>query len=160
MRFQPYQRTYLSTLTEVVIDPAHAERTESPEFRKSKARLKEDGHFKCYICGTTENIQVHHLAEYCFATIVDFGKLKEFCEEFDPYGYGKLLRNKPMSDIGEVRNCLCLCRSHHIEKGTGVHETSMPIWLIQKLAKEDPVPQEGQNPEEVLKKARAIIPPT
>ena len=31
------------TLTEVVIDPAHAERTESPEFRKSKARLKRTG---------------------------------------------------------------------------------------------------------------------
>ena len=139
------------TLTEVVIDPYHAERTESAEFRRSKERLKEDGHYRCYICGVTEDIQVHHLAEYCFATIVDFAKLKEFCEEFDPYGYGKLLRNKPMTDISDVRNCLCLCRSHHIEKGTGVHETTLPIWLIQKLAKTDPVPQAGQKPEEVLK---------
>lgn len=141
------------TLTEVVIDPSHADRTESAEFRRSKERLKEDGHYRCYICGTTEDIQVHHLAEYCFATIVDFDKLKQFCEEFDPYGYGKLLRNKRMTSIDEVRNCLCLCRSHHIEKGTGVHETTLPIWLIQKLAKtgEDPVPQDGQQPEEVLK---------
>ncbi|KLU65742.1 hypothetical protein DEAC_c23720 [Desulfosporosinus acididurans] len=141
------------TLTEVVIDPSHAERTESAEFRRSKARLKEDGHFKCFICGTSEDIQVHHLAEYCFATLVDFDKLKQFCEEFDPYGYGKLLKNKPMSDIGDVRNCLAICRQHHIEKGTGVHETTFPIWLIQKLAKtnEDPVPQDGKKPEVVLK---------
>ena len=141
------------SLTEVVIDPSHAERTESAEFRRSKKRLKEDGHYHCYICGTTEEIQVHHLAEYCFATVVDFEKLKAFCEEFDPYGYGKLLKNKPIASIDEVRNCLCLCRSHHIEKGTGVHETTLPIWLIQKLAKtgEDPVPNKSENPEEVLK---------
>lgn len=141
------------TLTEIVIDPSHADRTESPEFRRSKERLKEDGHYRCYICGTTQDIQVHHLAEYCFATIVDFEKLKQFCEEFDPYGYGKLLRNKPITDIGDVRNCLAICRSHHIEKGTGVHETTLPIWLIQKLARtgDDPVPQAGEKPDEVLK---------
>lgn len=47
-------------LTEVVITPEHADRTESVEFRHSKARLKADGHFKCYVCGSTEHLQVHH----------------------------------------------------------------------------------------------------
>lgn len=140
------------TLTEVVIDPSHVERKESSEFRKSKARLKKDGHFHCYICGATEEMQVHHMAEYCFETIVDFAKLKEFCEEFDPYGYGRLLRNNPMTSIDEVRNCLCLCRTHHVEKLTGIHESTFPIFIIQKLcrADADPVPQEDQDPKEVL----------
>ena len=145
------------TLTEIVIDPSHVDRTESPEFRRSKERLKEDGHYKCYICGTAEGIQVHHLGEYCFANVIDFGKLKQFCEDFDPYGYGKLLKNKSMSGVDEVRNCLCLCREHHIEKGTGVHELTMPIWLIQKLAKsgEDPVPQNGESAGQVLEEVEA-----
>lgn len=33
-------------LTEVVITPEHADRTESAEFRHDKERLKADGHFK------------------------------------------------------------------------------------------------------------------
>lgn len=48
------------TLTEVVIDPSHVERIESSEFRHAKERLKADGHFKCWVCGATENLQVHH----------------------------------------------------------------------------------------------------
>jgi hypothetical protein len=140
------------TITEIVIDPSHADRTESKEFRRSKVRLKQDGHFYCYVCGAEENIQVHHLAEYCFGTIIDFQKLKVFLEEFDPYGYGRLLRNKDLTTVDDVRNCICLCRAHHIEKGTGVHELTFPTWLVQKLAKVDPVPQEGETPKEVLKK--------
>lgn len=34
-------------ITEVVISPEHAERTESAEFKRSKERLKADGHYKC-----------------------------------------------------------------------------------------------------------------
>ena len=146
------------TLTEIVIDPSHAERKESSEFRKSKERLKEDGHYKCYICGTTEGIEVHHLGEYCFANVIDFDKLKQFCEDFDPYGYGKLLKNKPMSTVDEVRNCLCLCKTCHTGKGTGVHEITMPVWLIQKLAKacEDPVPRSNESAGEVLKEIEKV----
>ena len=146
------------TLTDIVIDPSHADRKETSEFKHSKERLKEDGHFKCYICGTTDRIEVHHLGEWMFAELIDFDKLKQFLEDFDPYGYSKLLKNKPIETVDDVRNCLCLCKSCHTGKGTGVHEITMPTWLIQKLAKagEDPVPRGNESAEEVLKELETL----
>ncbi|WP_407308119.1 hypothetical protein [Desulfosporosinus sp. SB140] len=76
-------------LTEVVITPEHAERTESAEFRHAKERLKTDGHFKCWVCGAIENLQVHHFgAEWSLENITDFAKLKAFCEEWDHMDMG------------------------------------------------------------------------
>ncbi|AFM40351.1 hypothetical protein Desaci_1325 [Desulfosporosinus acidiphilus SJ4] len=148
------------TLTEIVIDPSHAERKESAEFRRSKERLKADGHYKCWICGTTENLQVHHFgAEWSLENVTDFEKLKVFCEEWDPYGYGRLLRNLPITTVDDVRNMLVLCQEHHTGgskdgAANGIHEITLPVWLIQKLAKqgEDPVPQDGESVENVIKK--------
>ncbi|WP_088225601.1 hypothetical protein [Desulfosporosinus sp. FKB] len=148
------------TLTEIVIDPSHAERKESAEFRRSKERLKADGHYKCWICGTTENLQVHHFgAEWSLENVTDFEKLKVFCEEWDPYGYGRLLRNLPITTVDDVRNMLVLCQEHHTGgskdgAANGIHEITFPVWLIQKLAKqgEDPVPQDGESVENVVKK--------
>lgn len=151
-------------LTEVIITPEHAERTESAEFGRSKERLKTDGHYQCWICGTTENLQVHHFGcEWSLENICDFEKLKVFCEEYDPYGYGRLLRNQPMTTVDDVRNLLVICQEHHIGgakdgAANGIHEITFPVWVIQKLAKqgEDPVPQEGEKPEEVLKEIEEI----
>lgn len=44
------------------------------------------------------------------------------------------------------------------KSGTGIHCLSFPVWVIQKLAKqgEDPVPQEGETLEEVLKEENEI----
>lgn len=143
------------TITEIVIDPSHAEREESAEFRRSKARLKEDGHYHCWTCGTTEDIQIHHrAAEWMFEQDVDFDKMKQYCEENDTYGYGRLLRNKPITSVDDVRNCQALCRKHHIEKGTGIHELTYPAWLMQKLAKDgcNPVPQSEMTAEEILQR--------
>lgn len=132
-------------LTEEVITPEHVKRTESEEFRKNKERLKDDGHFKCYICGSTENLQVHHFGcEWSLENDCDFEKLKAFLEEWDPYGYGKLLKNKPITSVDDIRNLLVLCEYHHIHPIDGIHETTFPVWIIQKLAKQgtEPVPEE------------------
>ena len=124
------------TITEVVIYPEHAQRTESPEFRRSVQRLKDDGHYRCYICGSAEKVQVHHFgAEWALSDDVDFDKLKEFCETHDIYGYGKLLKNKPFTSVDDVRNMMAICEHHHIEKETGIHETTFPVWISQKIAK-------------------------
>lgn len=143
------------TLHDFAIDPDHAERTESPEFREAKRRLHEDGHMKCYICGGTEHLQVHHRAcEYMFEAVVDFDLLKEFCEEWDIYGYGKLLKAKPISSPDDVRNQMVLCQAHHTGVdhedgggGTGIHAVTFPTWIIQKLALPgaNPVPQQGET---------------
>lgn len=148
------------TIRDVVIDPDHADRIESATFRKAKERLKEDGHYKCFICGTTDNLQVHHFAvEYMFETIADLVKVKEFVESFDPYGYGHLLRQQPLTSIEEVRCLLVLCQTHHTgvdhedgNSGTGIHSLTFPSWIIQKLAKDDanPIPQPGETVQQTM----------
>lgn len=152
------------TLKEVVIVPDHVNRTESAEFRKTKQRLKEDGHYKCWVCGSTKNLQVHHVGlEWGLDHIGDFDKLKEFLETFDVYGYGRLLKNQPIKSVDDVRNMMVLCQEHHTGvdhenggSGTGIHEITFPIWLIQKLAKEgvDAVPQAGETLEEAEETVR------
>ncbi len=129
-------------LLEVVDDPAHVERTESAEFRQSKARLKADGHYRCWVCGTDQMIQIHHYgAEWSLAPVTDLAKLKTFCEEWDVYGYGRLLKNQPMASVDDVRNCLALCLEHHVGgpadgAANGIHNITFPIWVSQKLVKD------------------------
>lgn len=133
------------TIKEVVIYPDHIDRKESAEFRKSKERLKEDGHYKCWVCGGEENLEVHHFGcEWALSNDCDWDKLKEFLEEFDPYGYGKLLENKPVTSADDIRNMLVLCERHHRKPEDGIHETTFPVWIIQKLAKQgiEPIPEE------------------
>ncbi len=144
-------------LVETVNDPTHLKRIESKEFRLSKKRLKMDGHYKCYICGITEHLQVHHYgAEWMFAEVIDFDKLKEFCEEWDAYGYGKLLKHTPIKSVDDVRNCLVLCREHHNSgdsdgAANGIHNITFPAWISQKLVRTgfDTVPQDD-NPSDGL----------
>src|SRR5579875_3061209 len=152
------------TLREVVITPDHVRRTESAEFRETKKRLKADGHYQCWVCGTTENLQVHHFGiEWSLANIADWDKVKAFVEEWDPYGYGRLLRNKPMCSADDIRNMLVLCQAHHTGvdhetggSGTGIHEMSFPIWLVQKLARlgANVVPQSGETVDEAAETVR------
>ena len=151
-------------IVESIVTPDHERRFESPEFRKSKAQLKKDGHYECWVCGSKENLQAHHFAaEWSLANCVDFDKLKKFCEEWDPYGYGKALNSKPMVSIDDVRNMLLLCPIHHIcinkdnnGSGTGIHTMTFPAFIIQKLAKdgENPIPQPGENAKELIKEEK------
>lgn len=143
------------TLREVVITPDHAQRTESPEFRAAKERLRADGHYRCWVCGATDNLQVHHFGiEWSLAGVADWTEVKAFCEEWDPYGYGRLLRNQPITSADDVRNMLVLCQEHHTgvdhadnDSGTGIHSLTFPVWVVQKLARAgaDPVPQVGET---------------
>lgn len=141
-----------------VVDPDHAARTESSVFRKAKERLKEDGHYKCFICGTDKNIQIHHfVAEYMFENIADLDKAKEIAEIFDVYGYGKLLKNQPLTSIEDVRCLMALCQTHHTgvdhadgNSGTGIHSLTFPSWIIQRVARDgaNPVPQPNETVEQ------------
>lgn len=143
------------TIHDVVVDPDHADRTESEVFRKAKERLKEDGHYKCWICGSTDNLQVHHFAaEYMFEDIADLDKVKRFTEEFDVYGYGRLLKDQPLTSVESVRCLMVLCQTHHTGvdhadggSGTGIHSLTFPSWIMQKLAKdgENPIPQSNET---------------
>lgn len=127
---------------EVVITPEHDERNESSTFRASKKRLREDGHYECYICGSKDNLQVHHYGgAYAMANALDFKKLKAFLEEWDVYGYGKLLKNVPFIDVDDIRNCMVLCHEHHVGgtkdgSANGIHNITFPSWISQKVVKD------------------------
>lgn len=142
-------------LIETVNDPAHAERTESPEFRAAKGRLLQDGHHQCWICGTTQQIQIHHYgAEWMFAPVVDFAKLQAFLLEWDVYGYSRLLQHQPLTSVDDVRNCMALCREHHLSgpadgAANGIHDISFPAWISQKWVRAgaETVPEEADPPD-------------
>jgi hypothetical protein len=60
-----------------------------------------------------------------------------------------------MTSPDDVRNMLVLCQEHHTgvdheNSGTGIHQITFPVWLIQKLAKTgiDAVPQSGETLEQ------------
>lgn len=150
------------TIHDDVIDPCHANRTESKTFRAAKRRLKADGHWQCWICSATQNLQVHHfLAEYAFKTITDLAELKIVAEALDLYGYGHLMRNVPITDPEDIRGMMVLCEPHHIGvdhanggSGTGIHDLTFSSWIMQRLAKKhlNPVPQPGETFVDVLKR--------
>lgn len=142
-------------LHDFAVDPDHADRSDSPEFNASKKRLSEDGHYKCYVCGSDQNIQIHHYhCEWMFANVADWDKVKVAAEAFDIYGYGRLLKNKPITSPDDIRVMMALCQAHHTGVdhqdgggGTGIHEVSHPTWNAQKIALDgaDPVPQPGET---------------
>ena len=95
--------------------------------------------------------------EWCLENVCDFDKLKQFCEDFDPYGYGKLLKNIPITTVDDIRNCLVLCNEHHNSGdkdgvANGIHNITFPTWIPQKLVikNEETVPEDTAELNEVL----------
>ena len=140
------------TIHEIWVTPEHPQRN-TTAFRKSVNQLKADGHFKC-LCGATENLEVHHISEFCFEEDTDFVMLEKILMHFDPYGYSKAMIGQPITSVDDIRNLIVLCKPHHTGKGTGVHEMDFPLWIRQfvSLNGKNPVPQKGESVEEVEKR--------
>ena len=75
------------------------------------------------------------------------------------------MRNIPMTSPDDPRNLIPLCQHHHTGvdhtdggSGTGIHELTYPVFLIQRLCKDgvDPVPQD-ESAEEVLKEIETLL---
>jgi len=132
------------TITEVIDYPDHGKRSESKEFRQSKEQLKDDGLYKCFICGALEDLQVHHFGcSWALENNIDFDKLKAFLEMCDIYGYSAKMKNIPITTVDDVRNMMVLCQNHHTGKSSGIHSTTFVAWIMQLLEKDgiDSVPQ-------------------
>lgn len=147
-------------LTDAAIDPNITTRAESAMFRAAKKRLRTDGHYRCWICGTADDLQVHHYgSEWMYQRVVNFSALQTFCESWDAYGYGRLLHHRPMVSVDDIRNLMVLCRTHHEGtdhgdggSGTGIHDMTFSTWIMQRLAQpgRNPVPQPGETFAQVL----------
>ncbi len=135
-------------ITEVLVIPSHPKRTESDLFKQSKEQLKKNGHYQCWVGQNCEgDLEAHHFGmEWCLEPDCDFDKLKEFLIEHDIYGYSKVMKNIPLISVDDIRNMLVLCKKHHTASQTGIHESTFPIWLSQKISKTgfDPVEKLNQ----------------
>lgn len=153
------------TLHDFVLDPDHVARAESPAFRAAKERLHADGHYRCWVCGSSDSLQVHHLGcEWMFANVVDFAKLQRVLLAFDPYGYSAAMRDATITSVDDVRNMLVVCQSHHTGVnhqdgggGTGIHALTFSSWVIQACAREDadPLPQKGETFVHAMRRVQA-----
>lgn len=156
------------TLHVSIVDPDHGARNEAPQsaFEAAKRRLKDDGHFQCYVSGCqATNLQVHHfLCEWSEANDADMVKVKALSERFDPYGYGKLLAHRPIESPDDIRNMLVLCQSHHTgvnhatNTGIGIHYQPAPAFFAQLVALDgaNPVPQQGETEDQALKRVKSL----
>ena len=154
---------------DVEVVHGHAERgAESAEFHKNVSKLKGDGFGYCFatyfLTGkkVTENLQVHHfLAEWSEGSeTVDFDKLRRLTELFDPYGYGKSMKDVPMESVDDIRNMLVLSQQFHTgvnktaNNATGIHNLVFPFWIALLNCKDEkcPIPLAGETLEDVEKR--------
>lgn len=149
------------TLLEVVETPEHIQRKgESAEFHRGVERLKVDGHYRCWICGSLEDLQTHHLiSEWSIWNSVDPSKLFDVAAIFDPYGYSRSpeFAGKPVESVDDIRNFMVLCQKHHTGQVTGIHSTTFSAWISQKIAKDgvEIVPQDHAEIERIEQEARS-----
>lgn len=133
-------------LTQDVVYPAHEDRTESAEFRKNKRLLVKQLDVPCWICGSRESREVHHLFEWSLFPALDAEKMLDTLHVFDPYGYTHKMGEQPIESPDDIRNLVVLCGhhevggvavpgGHHRGVNLGVHEITLPIWLALRAVK-------------------------
>ena len=77
-------------VTEIEHIPSHDQREDTLTFRSSKKQLEKIEHLGCYICGTMNKRESHHIFERCWANAYDFVKVaKELYNNHDYYGHCK-----------------------------------------------------------------------
>ena len=145
--------------------PAHNRRRESSAFRKNKAFIRDECGAPCWVCGSTEDREVHHVFEWAFWNALDPRKVTNILNAIEFYdddyvgkaadpgkldAHLKALRaKKPIIDSpDDARNLVVFCRQHHRLKHTGIHTISFPLWLSMAA-----VPAEGG----VLTKAQIVM---
>lgn len=133
-----------TTLTQDVIYPAHEQRSVSSEFRRNRITLIRKLDVGCWICGSKEKREVHHIHEWSLWNALDKDKVLTTLHCFDPYGYTSHNPEEPIDSPDDIRNLLVLCGEHsnisgghHRGKEIGVHTITFPIWIALRSATTD-----------------------
>jgi hypothetical protein len=101
------------TITEIEHFPEHGARTETLEFRNAKHELESIEHLGCYICGTMEQRESHHIFERAYMNGLDVKKVAYMLyNHYDYHGHCK--RDFESSD--ELYNWFMQHFNGHIEK--------------------------------------------
>jgi hypothetical protein len=53
----------------------------------------------------------------------------------DPYGFAAQDPERQIESPDEIRNLMVLCEQHHRALYFGVHAITLPIWVVQRVAK-------------------------
>lgn len=124
------------TLSVDIFVPDHPDRTTTPIFAATRRKLIEHNPDACcYICGTTEGLELHHRIEWCDSNAVDFKKVAELVPEFD---WSKFDQDHPETFIDSEYNAnVIVCKKHHIGKDHGIHTLPIGLWILQKVKKDD-----------------------
>lgn len=126
--------------------PAHNKRRTSSLFRRNKRFIRDKCGAPCWVCGSQEDREVHHVFEWSFWNAMDPRKVTnilkaiEFYDEdyvsktIDPVKLRDKIReveqSKPVIDTpDDIRNLVVFCRKHHRLRLTGIHTITFPIWL-------------------------------
>jgi hypothetical protein len=145
-------------LRQTTLLPRRSRRAETEQFKATKARLKADGHWQCWICGRTDRLQVHHfLIQRAAWPALDPEKVRTVTEIIDLYGYGKMLTGVPIDNPDVIRLMCVLCPAHHAGDqsdgaANGVHNIEFGAWIMQRLVRPgmDLIPQDGESAQHQL----------
>lgn len=135
------------TFHENVVYPEHVQRTESKEFRQNHQLLVQHLDVPCWVCGSRDKREVHHIFEWSLWNSLDPEKVLQVLRCFDPYGYTRNNSEAPVESPDDIRNLLVLCGAHaqdniNIEGGhhrgvdIGIHRITWPIFLAIKCKKD------------------------
>ncbi len=135
--------------------PAHNKRRESSLFRKNKKFIRDDCGSPCWVCGSVEDREVHHIFEWSLWNAMDTKKVTNILNAIEFYdddytskaiNVAKLRKKikelyvkiPTINTPDDIRNLVVLCRKHHRLKYTGIHTITFPIWLAMSAT-----PMEG-----------------
>lgn len=137
------------TITEYEHVPEHDERVETLEFRNAKKELENVEHLGCFICGTMQNRESHHIIERSEANGSDLDKVafllfnfrdyhghchRDFKTHFDLAQFLHT-RNTVEEALDTLYNQLILCKDHHRAMSIGIHGMSAPMfdaWIVRR----------------------------
>ena len=143
-------------LVEEVDIPEHVDRGDAShaEFERNRRFLIEEQRQGCWRCGSTTDLEVHHLLEWSFAAKIDWAvKAKRVLGVFRFYPWSEAEAAKV--DCPDcLGNLLVLCAPCHRgvnelpgqpHTGYGLHTETWPAWLGQAAIKdpEDDITPDG-----------------
>ena len=134
------------SITEFIVMPDHEKRTESSLFAKNKRTLVKQLDLPCWVCGSRDAREVHHLHEWSLWNALDPEKVLDTLHIFDPYGYTHNMGEKDIESPDDIRNLLVLCGhcdidgipvagGHHRGVDAGIHDLTFPTWIAQRATK-------------------------
>lgn len=114
------------TLKIALYYPEHERRHESAMFRDSRHELIDVRRVGCWICGTRENLECHHMyIEWALANAINWPAFAADWPQFAHYGSVNAF-------VDSVDNQRILCAHHHRHRNAGIHMLDFPEWEVQR----------------------------